>query len=138
MVVPMWGEFWATLGSAALALMVVCTVLNAAAAVCLARMSLPRLLKIRIEAIEEACAGAVKAVTEIESQVASWRAGLEGLIDEAQNQFERAERKRASAAAAASRLHGPNGGGDPTGEPGPGASRGERLAWIRRQAMGGA
>lgn len=128
-----WGEFWTTLGSAGLALLLVCTVLNCAAAVFLARLSLPRRLKIRLDDIEQASADSIKAVGEIGGQVASWRAGLEGLIDEAGNQFDRAERKRASAAATVSRM-GAGNGPMATGEPGPEASRSERIAWIRSMA----
>ena len=125
----MWGEFWSTLGMVGLALVVACTALNVVAALILARRSLPRILKIRIDAVEAACAESIKTLQEIEAQVGSWRTGLEGLIEENETAFQRAERKRASAAATVSRLDPRN---ETAGELPAAASRNDRIAMIRR------
>lgn len=99
----MWGEFWSTLGAVGLALIVACTLLNVAAALILARLSLPQSLKRRLEEISSGTATAVAEVKAIEAQVGTWKASLETLIETNEDAFERAERKRASAASAASR-----------------------------------
>ena len=129
----MWGEFWATLGSVGLALLLTCTVLNLIAALVLARKSLPRSLQMELSRAKEECAEAVAVVRKIEAQVTSWRAELEGLIEESASQFERVERKRASAAAAASRAERARGNGS-TGEPPAGGTREDRIQWIRDTA----
>ena len=131
----MWGEFWSTLGAVGLALLVACTALNLLAAAWLARRSLPKALEIILSRAKADSLTALAKVEEIEAQVKVWRTELEGLIEEAENQFGRVERKRASAAAAASRLEARAGGnGASTGEPPPGASREERMRWVRSLA----
>ena len=132
-VVVMWGEFWATLGSVGLALLVTCAVLNVVAALVLARKSLPRALKIELDVAKAECAEAVARVRAIEAQVSSWRAEIEGLIEESANQFERVERKRASAAAAASRAEKARGNGSSMAYP-EGGTRDERIQRIRETA----
>lgn len=129
----MWGEFWSTFGAVGLALLITCTVLNVLASLLLARKSLPMRLQTRIEAIEDAVATGLLQISKIEAQVSTWKAELEGLIEESGNQFERLERKRASAAAAASRADRRAGNGSEGRMP-DGASRDERLKWIREEA----
>ncbi len=132
----MWGEFWATLGAVGLGLLFACTLLNVLAAVILARRSMPRVLQARWEAIEVKVFESVSKMAEMEAQIATWRAELEGLIEEAGNQFDRVERKRASAAAAVSAANRLNGGGGDGGLQ-PGMTREQRLTAIRRHAHGG-
>jgi hypothetical protein len=129
----MWGDFWSTFGSVGLALLVTCTALNLVAALVLARKSLPRHLKYELEEAKTQCAEAVAVVRKIDAQVSSWRAELEGLIEESANQFDRTERKRASAAAAASRAEKARGIGSNTGLP-EGGTRDERIRQIREIA----
>jgi hypothetical protein len=129
----MWGEFWATLGSAGLALLLLCTVLNMAAALILARRSLPRRLRNSLERSEARSEDACIKAEEIAAQVRTWEATLNGLIEENENTFARAEKKRASAAATASRIAAAP-PASANGEPPPGATRAERIAWMRRLA----
>lgn len=126
----MWGEFWATLGIVGIALLVACTVANTVAAVVLGRLSLPQLLKRRVEGIESKVLDCVKGMEEFAAENAASRAAVEGLIEEARNQFERAERKRASAAATLSRLENQPQVTMPT-------SRAERIEMMRRLDRGG-
>jgi hypothetical protein len=131
----MWVEFWSTLGSAGLGLLVACTLLNLLAAVWLAQKSLPAKLQIVVNALEAKAAKAFAAQEQIEAQVASWKTQLETLLEANEDAFDRAERKRASAAAAASRASQALGGNaGASGEPPPGATRAERLLWIRSMA----
>lgn len=87
-----------------------CTLLNVVAAVVLARLSLPRRLQSRVEAVEERTRTQDKQLAEFAAQSAAWESTLRGLVDEAEDAFARTERKRASAAATLSRLDQRQGG----------------------------
>lgn len=88
---------------AVLGLLVACTVLNVGASVVLARMSLPMRLRKWRERADTHIDELTVTVDAITKKAKLWDATINGLIEEAENQFDRAERKRASAASAASR-----------------------------------
>ena len=90
-------------------LLAACTVANLAASVLLARASLPLRLRKRIERVEAQSDELTALVAKMEQQSKLWDSTFEGYIEEAENAFKRAERKRASAASSLSKL---NGGGN--------------------------
>ena len=67
-----------------------------------------------------------KALDEFARQNASHESTIRGLVEEAQDAFERAERKRASAAAAAARSRG-------NGQPEVPQSRADLINMLRRR-----
>lgn len=81
----------------------VCTVLNTLAAVLLARASLPQRLESRLQRVLAEVDAMGKAIEDFGRQNAAHESTLRGLEEEARDAFERAERKRASAAATLSR-----------------------------------
>lgn len=94
----------------ALALAVLCTVVNVVATTVLARLSLPARLSRRVDGARDSAEAALQTVArcqqrveEIEAGQRAFRTEASGLLEEIEAQFERVERKRASAAAAASR-----------------------------------
>jgi acyl-coenzyme A synthetase/AMP-(fatty) acid ligase len=100
------GEFSQIAVPALAALALACTVLNAIVAVVLAKLSLPAKLRARLEVAESEVVRMRQEVGDVTAQAKLWRSSIEGLIEQADDAFERAERKRASAAAKVSRLEG--------------------------------
>lgn len=86
-----------------ISLLAACTLANVAAAVLLARASLPMRLRATIEAVEATLDTMRREVAGMKGEAELWTSTMEGLIDRHDDAFERAEKKRASAAATASR-----------------------------------
>lgn len=97
-------ELWGGVGLAWAGILAACTALNALASLLLARASLPRRLEARLERVRTELDGMGKALEDYARQHANNEAVIRGLVEEAEAAFERAERKRSSAAATASRL----------------------------------
>jgi len=116
--------------SAWLGLLVACTILNAAASVLLARASLPMRIKKWAARCDTERDDLVATVADIQKRAKLWDSTLNGLIDEAQNAFERAERKRASVASTASKAAAAQ-GPDPST-----MSRAQRIEYRRAQLAG--
>ncbi len=95
------------IGNGILAAAAACTVLNGLALLWLLRKSLPAGLSRMLETIRAEHGAWAVDVEKMQRDTGAWKATLDGLIEEAENAFDRAERKRASAATQANRLQVP-------------------------------
>ncbi len=87
-------------------ILVACTVLNAAAAVLLARASIPQRVNARLLRVQSEVDIALRVIEDYGRQHTANEATIRSLVEEAESAFDRAERKRASAASTLSRRGG--------------------------------
>lgn len=103
------GEMVQGIGLAWGGILVACTALNVFAAVLLARLSLPQRLEARLARLRTEVEAFGKALEDFDRKNANNEAVIRGLVEEAESAFDRAERKRSSAAATVSRQQRGNG-----------------------------
>jgi hypothetical protein len=98
-----------------------------AGTVVLWRRSAPAALLVRVKSAENEVGLLRTAIQEISAQAAAWRVAAETVRDEVETLLDRTERKRASAAASASRMNAGAAPMDPAR-----MSRAEQIAWGRK------